>query len=298
MQRKAPVRLTSTTRLPLLDRQLLERDRRRAGAGVVEQQVEAAERRLGRREQRLDRGRVGDVGRDGESAVGAARRPPRALPRSASARRPARATWQPAFSRARAVARPMPLPAPVTMATFFMASSPGGIGGGGILAGAAPSASAAAKQPANGEPEARVEHGREDQRQRRRDEREALRPNRPTPMLTSQQRSSQSAEPAEAVDGERALVAPDRHGAEEERLGPALRAPETSAGACQNGIESSAQRTRGAAAGRAAGAGRRACAAADSGVVLASGSDGQEASRARRRRARRRARRRRQVAAT
>jgi Pyruvate/2-oxoacid:ferredoxin oxidoreductase gamma subunit len=43
VQRKAPVRLTSTTLLPLLERELLERHRRRAGAGVVEQQVEAAE---------------------------------------------------------------------------------------------------------------------------------------------------------------------------------------------------------------------------------------------------------------
>ena len=76
MQRNAPVRLTSTTLLPLLDRQVFERHGGRAGAGVVEQQVEPAEGLLRLVEERLHRGVVADVGRhhEGLSARGLALR--------------------------------------------------------------------------------------------------------------------------------------------------------------------------------------------------------------------------------
>jgi hypothetical protein len=57
--------------LPLLHRELLERDRRRAGAGVVEEDVEAAVLLLDGGEERLDGGRIGGVGRHDEDAVGA-----------------------------------------------------------------------------------------------------------------------------------------------------------------------------------------------------------------------------------
>ena len=49
--------------LPALDRQILERHRRGADSRVVEQEVEPPERLFRFGEQRLDRGRIGDVGR-------------------------------------------------------------------------------------------------------------------------------------------------------------------------------------------------------------------------------------------
>lgn len=49
--------------LPLLEAHVLERDVRGAETGVVEEQVDAAERRLGALEERLHRGRHADVGR-------------------------------------------------------------------------------------------------------------------------------------------------------------------------------------------------------------------------------------------
>ena len=52
--------------LPLLERQVLDRDGRRADARVVEQDVEPAERRVDAREKRPHRQRIGDVGRHGE----------------------------------------------------------------------------------------------------------------------------------------------------------------------------------------------------------------------------------------
>ena len=58
--------------LPGLVGQVLERHRRRADAGIVEQDVEAAEGLLGLGEQRLDRRGIADVGGDGE-ALGAGR---------------------------------------------------------------------------------------------------------------------------------------------------------------------------------------------------------------------------------
>ena len=48
-------------RSPLVDRELFERYRRGSDARVVEEQVEPAEARLDRREEGLDRGRIGDV---------------------------------------------------------------------------------------------------------------------------------------------------------------------------------------------------------------------------------------------
>ena len=62
--------------LPLLDRQLVEIDRRCADAGVVEEQVESAERLAGPCEERPHRGRISDVGGHRDRAVrrGARRR--------------------------------------------------------------------------------------------------------------------------------------------------------------------------------------------------------------------------------
>jgi len=56
--------------LPLLEREVLQRERRCAAAGGVEQQVDPAELRDRGIEQCLDRGGTGDVGRHGERARG------------------------------------------------------------------------------------------------------------------------------------------------------------------------------------------------------------------------------------
>ena len=81
-----------------------------------------------------------------------------------------------------------------------------------------------------GEPEAGVEDGREDQVSGVATIVKRCGPNTPTPRLTTASRTSQSADPDQRVDGERALVAPDRDAAEEERLGPAGLAPEDERG--------------------------------------------------------------------
>ena len=49
--------------LPLVERQIFDRHRRRADAGIVEQHVEPAVGLLGLGEQRFDGGRIADVGR-------------------------------------------------------------------------------------------------------------------------------------------------------------------------------------------------------------------------------------------
>ena len=56
-------------RPPLLDAELLERDRRRADARVVEEQVEPAVALVDLGEQRPDGGRIGDVAGDRDGAV-------------------------------------------------------------------------------------------------------------------------------------------------------------------------------------------------------------------------------------
>ena len=66
MQRNAPVRLTSTTRRHSSIVRSSSGTARRARAGVVEEQVEAAEGLLRRLEEGADRLGVGHVGRDGE----------------------------------------------------------------------------------------------------------------------------------------------------------------------------------------------------------------------------------------
>jgi hypothetical protein len=67
-KRAGQVRVDS--RLPLLVREVLQRDRGRAAAGVVEQDIQATEDAPGLVEQRAHRGRVGHVGADRERAVG------------------------------------------------------------------------------------------------------------------------------------------------------------------------------------------------------------------------------------
>ena len=54
--------------LPVLDGELFQWHGRRAGPGVIEQQVEAAESGLRRLEQGGDRGRIGDIGRAGQGS--------------------------------------------------------------------------------------------------------------------------------------------------------------------------------------------------------------------------------------
>ena len=64
VHRNAPVRLTSTTACHCSSVRSSSGRAGRADAGVVEQHVEAPERRAGRREQRAHRSRVGHVGGD------------------------------------------------------------------------------------------------------------------------------------------------------------------------------------------------------------------------------------------
>ena len=70
VHRNGPVRLAATTLEPGLVRQILQRHGRRAAAGIVEHQVEAAEGLLGPGEQGLDRFPLGDVGRHGQRIGG------------------------------------------------------------------------------------------------------------------------------------------------------------------------------------------------------------------------------------
>ena len=90
-----------------------------ADAGVVDEDVEAAEARDGRGDRAL-RPR-----RSGERRPAASRRRPGRRPRSSAARptdaralRPVTATCTPSATSARAIARPMPREPPVTSATF------------------------------------------------------------------------------------------------------------------------------------------------------------------------------------
>ena len=105
-------------RAPLVDGELVNRHAAGAGAGVVEEEIEAPEGARGGLEQRANRVRVGDVGRHGQRAcpinAGLACRLLRAAPGDARPGQPR--SLRP--SRPMATARPMPLPAPVTRATF------------------------------------------------------------------------------------------------------------------------------------------------------------------------------------
>ena len=99
---------------PLLDGELLERDGRSADAGVVEEQVEAAEAGLHLGEGPLDGGRAADVALERDRAAAELGR--RGFERGTV--RPARTTVKPASASAAETDRPIPLPAPVTSAIF------------------------------------------------------------------------------------------------------------------------------------------------------------------------------------
>ena len=68
-QRKAPLRLTSTTAFHCAKVSSSSGHGGRAKPGVVEQEVEPAEARLDRREQALDRLRIADVAAMGDGAA-------------------------------------------------------------------------------------------------------------------------------------------------------------------------------------------------------------------------------------
>ena len=127
VQRNAPVRFTSTTRR--------HASIVRSSSGIAGAPVPALLKRTSRRPnvlpRRLEQGadRLRDrsrrSGRRGPGCAFAAAR--RAVSARASCRRPASTTEYPSASRARAVARPIPEPAPVTIAVFpneFIASRP------------------------------------------------------------------------------------------------------------------------------------------------------------------------------
>src|SRR5664279_341192 len=119
---------------------------------------------------------------------------------SASARRPARATCQPASSRASAEARPMPLPAPVTMATLlFIDATPGRSGPTSCIRRGRRCA-LFGEAAAEGEPEARVDHGRVEEDQGRRDVGRLLRPGQGDEQAQQQREDEAEADPDEAVD--------------------------------------------------------------------------------------------------
>ena len=75
-------------------------------------------------------------------------------------------------------------------------------------------------------------------------------------MLDDREQQHPERHPGQAVDRERALVAPDATVLKKSDLAQPCSPQKTSAGACQNGTESSAGRP-GAAAARTAGADRR-----------------------------------------
>ena len=104
--------------LPLLEGDVLHRDARAPSAGIVEEDVEAAEGRLDRVEEPPRRRRACRRRRAPPAPSRRAPRPPRATASSGSRRRPARATAKPALARPSAAARPTPLPAPVISATL------------------------------------------------------------------------------------------------------------------------------------------------------------------------------------
>ena len=66
--KKRAVEIDVDHRLPLREGQFVERDRGRAGAGVVEQEIEPAEVALDRGEQSLNGLRIADVARRGDRA--------------------------------------------------------------------------------------------------------------------------------------------------------------------------------------------------------------------------------------
>ncbi|MDQ0764494.1 hypothetical protein QF027_007129 [Streptomyces canus] len=103
--------------VPLVLRDVRGRRDRLLDAGVVERRVQSSERLDGVAQGRRDVVFTGDVA--GEGQCPAARfLDDRAVSRSPSAERSARATRAPARAKATAVVRPMPEPAPVTKATL------------------------------------------------------------------------------------------------------------------------------------------------------------------------------------
>ena len=122
VHRKTPVRLTSTT----VCHCSTVSSSSGTGGAPVPALLKSTSRRpnasLTCREQRLDGGGIGDVGRHDEGAVGAV-----AGGRAGRLERVGAAAGEDDVeaglaASASAEARPMPLPAPVTMATFFMTS--------------------------------------------------------------------------------------------------------------------------------------------------------------------------------
>lgn len=98
--------------LPIVERDLADRRWPGRDAGIVEQEVDPPE--AGRRVSEQARTEASSV----TSQVAAARVPPPSArtASSGSRRRPATRTFQPASARAKAAARPTPLPPPVTIA--------------------------------------------------------------------------------------------------------------------------------------------------------------------------------------
>ena len=114
--------------LPFVERQIFERHRGCADAGVVEQQIEPAECLLDAcaNSALIEAGSAMSAGT--ARLLPPAFAPSAATSSSLSLRRPASTTVKPAFISASAAARPTPVPAPVTSAIFgvdaMMLSSP------------------------------------------------------------------------------------------------------------------------------------------------------------------------------
>ena len=103
--------------VPLLVGQVFHRDGRRAGAGIVEQQVEPPISCRDPPEQSTHRIRLPDI--VGTTNVSGPSQAIDAVVRSSSTRRPASTTAHPSPRSPSATARPIPLPAPVTTAIFI-----------------------------------------------------------------------------------------------------------------------------------------------------------------------------------
>ena len=126
MQRNAPVRLTSTTRRHAsIVRSSIGTGGAPVPALLKSTSIRPNARFVASKSSPTDCGSVTSVGTAmARSLLVAARR---AVSASASGRRPASATAYPSASKASAVARPMPEPAPVTIAAFlgeFIANTP------------------------------------------------------------------------------------------------------------------------------------------------------------------------------
>ena len=89
-------------------------------AGVVAQDVQPTEARDGEIDQRLHLVGIGDVGALESAPCRRASRPPRSPPSASMSATTTEAPWA---AKSSAVARPMPLAAPVTMATLPVSRS-------------------------------------------------------------------------------------------------------------------------------------------------------------------------------